>query len=530
MVANDFDGPPADDHDTFAIPADLTAEFNLIGCIILHPDEFEGVDLTPDDFYGGRHAEVWRRMRELWDGGIVPLMPIHIAERDPELFLLCNEAANSPFAALGYLEGYVAQIKAMAGKRFFLDMAQKVAAFSLNGKTPQNIAEYMEAEVAAWRTSAETPDTWQLHSSDELIEPPAAREWLFEGLIYKGQLSLWFGPPGIQKSLLLMSLCAAGAVGRNWLVRRSGQEDDASLVTFRCTRPLRVLWLDYDNGEFETKIRIRAALKAQDGLGESTGHLPIYYMSETTPWLALDNPAHIKRIIAKAKAVKADIIVVDALGMVLGEVDENAPEVSRVIANLKMMRSATGAAIITVHHPSKTGAQSAQASTYNAAGSAKFSNFFEWTLELRKGEERDTLIAEVTKHRGWAIAKKFAAALSYLHFGTARPDLAHEFETFKFYPEPLITKEGKRKTLIRETVLTMLVEGELNQKQLIEAVKPEVEAVLHTPVGTMAIRDEVVVMAQEGALHARPTGQNRPVFYSLPRADYSDYSSLSEAE
>jgi ABC-type antimicrobial peptide transport system permease subunit len=87
-----------------------------------------------------------------------------------------------------------------------------------------------------------------------------------------------------------------------------------------------------------------------------------------------------------------------------------------------------------------------------------------------------------------------------------------------------------RKTLIRETVLTMLVEGELNQKQLIEAVKPEVEAVLHTPVGTMAIRDEVVVMAQEGALHARPTGQNRPVFYSLPRADYSDYSSLSEAE
>jgi RecA-family ATPase len=344
-----------------------------------------------------------------------------------------------------------------------------------------------------------------------LTAPPSPREWLLEGLLYKGQITMFFGPPGIRKTLLLMDACAALALGQNWLVRRMGQEDHNTLATFHTTRPARILWLDYDNGEFETQIRIRAALAARNGLGQ--GHF--YYLSEATPWLALDNASHVRRVIGLAQEVQADVIVIDALGMVLGAVDENAPEVAGVIARLKEIRAATGAALIAIHHPSKSGAQTAAASTYNAAGSAKFSNFFEWTVELRAGEEANTIVAEVVKNRGWAKVKRFAASFEYEHFGKEQPGLAHELERFRFYPAPLQSKSDKRTTLVAETALALLAEGERNQMELVAAVKQEVEAQLGEPVGEATIRAALKTLVAGGDLLTVQSAPRQPILYRL---------------
>ncbi len=66
---------------------------------------------------------------------------------------------------------------------------------------------------------------------------------------------------------------------------------------FPTCKPLRVLWSDWDNGGYETQIRLRAALRGRgwDGVAE-TG---LYYMSEGTPWLALDNAGHVRRLIRR---------------------------------------------------------------------------------------------------------------------------------------------------------------------------------------------------------------------------------------
>jgi RecA-family ATPase len=210
-----------------------------------------------------------------------------------------------------------------------------------------------------------------------------------------------------------------------------------------------------------------------------------------------------------------DLIVIDALGMVLGDVDENAPEVSRVIANLKAIRSATGAAIACVHHPSKSGAQNANATTYNAAGSAKFSNFFEWTVELRRGEEPSVIVAEVVKHRGWAKAHKFAGDFEYKHFGINHLPLQHEMETFQFWAHPLTGATEKRQEAIREAVNAVLADGEeMKQSDLTAAAKVEADAATGSPVGEYAIRMEVKAMIDEGLLVTR-RGERNALWVSL---------------
>lgn len=503
--------------DEYRFPADEEVEKALLGKVLID-QSMDGLDfLTPDDFYFGRHGELFSRMRSMWNGGVERLDLLLIADGDGELHSLAAEAMAvqetfTPAVA------YARKVHDLAQKRRAIPIAQKIVEMSYNGASPASIGEYALAQFDsdAYRSDR---DTWQVHYAAELIEPPLPREWLLEGLLFRGQVSMYYGPPGIRKTLLLMDMCAAMATGQNWLMRREWQDDHPTLTTFHIRRnkgdpakakPVRVLWLDYDNGEYETKLRIRAALSARGDL-----NAPFFYMSETTPWLALDNPSHVRRVVRQALDVAADVIVIDALGMVLGDVDENSPEVARVIAHLKEIRAATGAAIIAVHHPSKAGAQTQEANTYNAAGSAKFSNFFEWTIELRKGEIDGRIVASVVKHRGWAKTAIFAADFAYTHFGDEHPELAHELKTFRFYPAPLESAAEKRGQAIKDAVLSVLATGPMNQQELINAAKKEVDSAVGSPVGKLKIRDEIINMAAAGEIKAVQEAARMPILYSL---------------
>lgn len=505
---NDWDGPPPDEH-TLTLPVDRTAELALIGAVLLGGGfALENLEVGASDFFHSDTRRTFQAMLATWERG-EPLDFVLIPPTDDDgtvtrVLLDAQTTAVSEYMA----PAYAARVRALAEKRRLLDFAQRVGAMSLNGATPEEIIDFAQAGLEERRVQS---TGWHLRSAADLAEPPEAREWLLEGLIYRGQLSMWYGPTGIRKTLLLMSMCASMAVGRNWLMRKPMHPSHSSLVTFYATRPARVLWLDYDNGEFETAIRIRAALMAVDGLTTSNVH----YLSEATPWLALDNPAHVRRLIALATSIAADVIVIDALGMVLGEVDENKPEAAKIMAALKELRAATGAAILVVHHPSKAGAATAQANTYNAAGSAKFSNFFEWTIELRAGEEKGVVVAEVVKHRGWSKTRKFAAEIDYEHFGEERPDLAHELKSFAFHPVAALTPAEKRVALVQDAVTDALAGGEMNQGELVQAVR-EALAAEGEFVGENTVRATLKHLAAQGVIVASQFAPRQPVIYALP--------------
>lgn len=138
--------------------------------------------------------------------------------------------------------------------------------------------------------------------------------------------------------------------------------------------------------------------------------------------------------------------------------------------------------------------------------------------EIREG----ITAASVVKHRGWAKTTKFAAELEYTHFGDDHPELAHELQTFKFYPVPIGSVAEKRKQTIKDVVLEVLAGGEMNQKALIDAVKAKVDAGMGIPVGAQKIRDEIIALAAASEIKAGQEASNKPIFYSL----YSDYRPL----
>jgi replicative DNA helicase len=492
-------------------PADLDMEQSLLGSVLVDPDLMDALDfLVPGDFYESRHRDIFQIMRDLREEGSSIDSKL-IADRDPVLRHTCL-MSETMFVPAHVAKDYARQVRALAQKRQMLPMAQRIAEMSSNGASPESILDYMQDEIDQRRKSLPA-DGWTIENASDLDDLPKSTEWGLEGLIALEQTLMWFGPPGIKKTLLLIDMCAAMAAGQHWLVRRSGQEDHESLVTFRCTKPRRILWLDYDNGKNETRKRIRAAFKARGNVGREN----FFFMSETVPWLEMDNAAHIRKLIKLIIDHQIDVVVIDALGLVLGGIDENSPEVAKVVAKIKELRSATGAAVIAVHHPSKSGARTQEANGYNASGHAKFINFFELAIELRSENKDAPVVAEVVKNRVWVKAHKFSASLAYKHFDAKdHPDLAHELESFEFYPEPIVSESTKKSDAIRLAIAAVLQgEIELNQAQLVEAAKAEAESATRAPVGAVAIRVGIKAMTEDGTLKARPTGERRPVFYSL---------------
>lgn len=136
-------------------PHSRESEEAVIGCVLINPQTYEVLTdvLRSQDFYIHRLRFIWdafarlavRRMdidiltvgEELEDMG-------RLDEIGGQAFLtaLLNQVPTTLHA-----ESYAASVKELSGKREFLAMANKLAEFSMNGKTMQEIVAFNEMEL-----------------------------------------------------------------------------------------------------------------------------------------------------------------------------------------------------------------------------------------------------------------------------------------------------------------------------------------------------------------------------------------------
>lgn len=313
----------------------------------------------------------------------------------------------------------------------------------------------------------------------------APSEYLIEGLIEAGGIGLWFGGAGIGKTLLLQAMAATMAIGGTFL------KNDEDLPQFK-TRPARVLWIDFDNGRRTTRIRSAAALKGVRAPNDA----PFFQMSETLPWLALDDESHITALAEAIVHLEIDITFIDALGLVTGDIDENSPDMSAVMRNIKKLRDLTKSAMHLIHHPNKI-SRDQSPHLFNAAGNAKITNFCEFAVEMRKGGEDDQIVCTVVKKRNYVSADKFAATKSIVHM----PD-AWDLDSFTFEAEKIKSIDDLKAETFRDAVRELLADGaEMTKTKLVKAAKKLADktlshyrAVISQPDAT----DELDVMEDEG--------------------------------
>jgi KaiC/GvpD/RAD55 family RecA-like ATPase len=190
-----------------------------------------------------------------------------------------------------------------------------------------------------------------------LTTEPEPVEWLIEGVVARGTLTLLAGREKEGKSLLAMACAARGVTGGGALAGISVQ-------------PLRVAILDAENGSRELHRRLRSlGLRAEHAerveIYEAVGH---------------DLRQHLHEISAVLKTLKPDLLILDSWRSLWGGDENDAGEVARVLDPLRNLIRTHNAGALLIHHMRKGGGY---------RGSSAIGASDENVLELARHEEDD---------------------------------------------------------------------------------------------------------------------------------------------
>jgi KaiC/GvpD/RAD55 family RecA-like ATPase len=188
-----------------------------------------------------------------------------------------------------------------------------------------------------------------------LTTEPEPVDWLIEGIVARGTLTLVAGREKEGKSLLCMAFAACGVA------------DGGTLAGIQVA-PMRVAIVDAENGTRELHRRLRS-------LGLRSTHADRIEVYEAP---GHDLRRHLHEIEAVLKAFKPDLLILDSWRSLWGGDENDAGEVARVLDPLRNLIRAHDAAALLIHHMRKGGGY---------RGSSAIGASVENVLELARHEE-----------------------------------------------------------------------------------------------------------------------------------------------
>lgn len=194
------------------------------------------------------------------------------------------------------------------------------------------------------------------------VYTPRPVNWLVEGLIGQGDVTLLFGEPGVGKSWLSLSLALAMVQG--W---------DSWLGLDLHVKNPRVLYVDEENPEDVIYQRLQ-----QLGLrNEDAPHMR--YLHEQGIRMDKEPDA----ILEEAIAFEPGLIVLDSLTRIHTENENDAGAIARLFNDgIKPLARETGATVLLLHHARKPGADGSSYS--RARGSGDITASVDTGLDIRQ--------------------------------------------------------------------------------------------------------------------------------------------------
>ena len=193
-------------------------------------------------------------------------------------------------------------------------------------------------------------------------------EWVIDGWIPKGGLTMIYGPPKSGKSFIVMSLVLALDHGERWLGHR---------VVGRC----RSLYVALE-GRSGLKIRSEAWHEHFERDVEA-GHALIQ-----TGRVNLAEYEHTGAIIDAVIEHGIELVIIDTLAKATSGMDENsAKDMGRIIDQTRRIQEETGATVILVHH---TG----HGDTNRERGSSSLSGAVDSSILVKNGKMSAPLVKD----------------------------------------------------------------------------------------------------------------------------------------
>lgn len=342
---------------------------------------------------------------------------------------------------------------------------------------------------------------WQgyLRNLSDAYKPRPPVQYVVDGLFARGSLNIVYGAPGTLKSMLLADMCVCVAAGVPWL---PGLPDSGDVYAMPTTQT-GVLWVDYDNGSRRTDERIEALAKARD-LPENA---PLHYLSMAQPWMDATDDGYISDLIEMVGGLNVGLVVVDNLGQICGDADENSADMSKVMGNLRRLAEASDAAVIVIHHQRK-GSLADRAGDLLRGHSSIEASLDLALLVTRDGQDSEIVISP-TKVRDAAISSSIGAMFTYTNKANSR-----ELETARFWGTAILSDHERGNAEIEEALLTVLrrmnadVSG-VSQSDLVAECKAHMEAASGKGPGRDRIRGVLAELVERGEIFAAQGEHNR---------------------
>lgn len=252
-------------------------------------------------------------------------------------------------------------------------------------------------------------------------------EYVVDNLFSFGSMSIVYGAPGCMKSMLLADMAASVVAGQPWLPGLPTAES-ASITGFKTTQ-VPVLWIDYDNGKRRTHNRIESVARAR-GLADDA---PLHYMSMAQPALRADSIESVLLWEKIIKQVGAKLIIIDNLGLISGDAEENSADMVNVMGNLRLLTEKTDAATVIIHHQRK-GDMASRVGELLRGHSSIESSLDLALLVAREKQEDQHVTIQPTKVRDAGLEKAFCAEFTYSHKVGLR-----ELESAKFWGKAIMS-------------------------------------------------------------------------------------------
>lgn len=220
------------------------------------------------------------------------------------------------------------------------------------------------------------------------IEPMLQRDYIVKGWLDRGAVSVVYGPSNVGKSFLALNIAHHVAKGLRWGGRRT-------------TRG-RVLYVAAEGGaSFSNRV---AALHEPEFW---VLNMPITLTGKDSQASPL---SELMQHLASTGGAGFDLIVIDTLARVMGGLDENtAPDIADLVRNLDLIRRATGAHVMMVHHSGKDVGRGAR-------GHSSLRAAIDTEIELTR-DDMGQISAEVTKQRDGPTGYRFVYTLRQVELG-----------------------------------------------------------------------------------------------------------------
>lgn len=350
---------------------------------------------------------------------------------------------------------------------------------------------------------------WKLETFADAYADTEPTKFLVEGLLPLPSLSIVFGGPGSLKSMLLadMAVCIAGGV--KWL-ESMPEGNTIPGVTF-VVHQAPVLWVDFDNGRRRTRERIAALGRGHDIPSDSKC---LSYVSMPTPWLDASDITIVSDLANLVRKHGFKLIVIDNLGLISGDIDENSGEMAQVMGHLRWLSEDCECAVIVVHHQRKTGGNSSAGDIPKAEslrGHSSINASLDLALLIERRGREDAVSVVPTKVRDYQEFDTFGAIWTYQHSEDSK-----RLHAARFFSRAVATPEEAVNIAIKAVIKNELRgKASLAAPEIVQMVRDRMAA---KPGGKAPainkIRGLVTELAEDGELLRE--GKARNLVYRLP--------------